>query len=202
MTIAADRIFRFKLVKRDFGPLASSIILHIARAHRIGGNLAQVVEERNGKQRITGILIGCPQVRNLQKPLCNGDGMRTQAAFLSPMKPGTCRCSIWSIPGRVMPFAISMNCSFVVIIKVPFLIMQKEAGLPRWEVRPFKRIVNRTSTSVPSRCYLSYIFHCMDIARSVKRFCAPQHCWTAFSALANTGHSRRVWPSYQPRSAR
>lgn len=64
MTIAADRIFRFKLVKRDFGPLASSIILHIARAHRIGGNLAQVVEERNGKQRITGILIGCPQVRN------------------------------------------------------------------------------------------------------------------------------------------
>lgn len=182
MTITADRIFRFKLVKRDFGPLASSIILHIARAHRIGGNLAQVVEERNGKQRITGILIGCPQVRNLQKPLCNGDGMRT--------------------PGRVMPFAISMNCSFVVIIKAPFLIMQKEAGLPRWEVRPFKRIVNRTSTSVPSRCYLSYIFHCMDIARSVKRFCAPQHCWTAFSALANTGHSRRVWPSCQPRSAR
>ena len=94
VTITADRIFRFKLVKRDFGPLASSIILHIARAHRIGGNLAQVVEERNGKQRITGILIGCPQVRNFQKPLCNGDGMRTQAAFLSPMKPGTCRCSV------------------------------------------------------------------------------------------------------------
>lgn len=78
--------------------------------------------------------------------------------------------------------ANAMNCSFVVIMKSPFLIMQKEAGLPEWEVRPFKRIVNRTSTSVPSRCYLSYIFHCMDIARSVKRFCAPQHCWTAFSA--------------------